>query len=250
MPFLRLRRQHVLHVQRHRVEPVDAVHPSHQPRRLFQQLLPRLAERGHHRELRQPRPHRSRHRLRVLPRLVDQQVLEPRHPAPVRLRPRNQLRELPIMPPRLRSLIEYHRHDQRQLRLVLVLPVPPHPGQQAVVQQPQPHPPVRRGLMFEQHVDEHRLAGILPLDREQQVGLPAAPVVADEAAGHVGEGGPPQRAGDLLGQVGAQQAGGIPGVGEHAVEVLVVRMADRRLRRGGLRSVRRLIVGHETRRRR
>ena len=56
--------------------------------------------------------------------------------------------------------------------------------------------------MFEQHVDEHRRTGTLPLDREQQVGLPAAPVVADEAAGYVGEGGPPQRAATSWGRCG------------------------------------------------
>ena len=122
-----------------------------------------------------------------------------------------------------RSLIEYHRHDQRQLRLLLVLAVPSHPDHQAVIQQPKPHPAVGCGLMFEQHVDEHRGAGTLALDGEQQVGLAAAPVVADEAAGQAGKGWPPQRAREFLGQVGAQQAGGVLGVGEYAVEVLVVR---------------------------
>ena len=61
----------------------------------------------------------------------------------------------------------------------------------------------------------------------------------------MGEGGPPQGADEFLGQAGAQQAGGVLAVGEHAVEVLVVPLADRRLRSRGLRLVRCVIVSHE-----
>ena len=147
------RQQHVLHVQRHPVKPCGRIQLVQQPYHLVEQVVPALRARaavlGHHRELRQPRDQRPLHRLRVLLGLVDQQVLEPRHPTRVGFRAGNQLRELPRESPWFRSLIEYHRHDQRQLRLLLVLAVPLHPGHQAVMQQPQPHPAVGRGLMLE-----------------------------------------------------------------------------------------------------
>ena len=58
---------------------------------------------------------------------VDQQMLEPRHPTPLRRRVGEQLGELPFVLPRLRSMIEYQRHDQRQPALVLVRLPPPLP---------------------------------------------------------------------------------------------------------------------------
>ena len=178
-----LRGQHVLHVLRHLVESHGTVQLPHQPRRRFQQLLPRLPKRRHHRDLRQPRGQGPRHRLRALLRQVDQQMLEPRHPTPLRRRVGEQLGELPFVLPRLRSMIEYQRHDQRQPAFVRLLVLPPHPDLYTVIQHAQPYPSVRRGLVLQQHVQQDRCRVRLLLHREQQVGLAVMPVGADESCG-------------------------------------------------------------------
>ena len=114
--FFRLRRQHVLHVLRHFLEPLGAVQLPDQPRRPFQQLLRRFPKRRHHRDLQHPRRYRTRHRFRAQLRLVDQQVLEPRHPPPLRRRVHYQFRKLPLVLPPLRSLIApENRRFQRRL---------------------------------------------------------------------------------------------------------------------------------------
>ena len=64
--------------------------------------------------------------------------------------------------------------------------------------------------MLQQHVHQHWRAGIPALDRKQQIGFAPAPIVADEAAGQMRQRRPTHRAGDRLGQVRAQQAGGVP----------------------------------------
>ena len=74
-----------------------------------------LPERRHHRDLQHPRRYRARYGFRALLRLVDQQVLEPRHPAPLPRRVRYQVRKLPLVLPPLRSLIapENRRFQRR-----------------------------------------------------------------------------------------------------------------------------------------
>ena len=75
------------------------------------------------RDLQQPRRYRARHRLRAHLRLVDQQVLEPRHPPPLRRRVRYQVRKLPLVPPPPRSLIapENRRFQHRSCSQPILL---------------------------------------------------------------------------------------------------------------------------------
>ena len=128
-----------------------------------------------------------------------------------------------------------------------MLTLPPLPDLHAVSEQAQPQPPVRRRLVLQQHVHQHRRFAPLPFYREQQIRLVAAPVVRHEATSQHLERRPLQGVGERLRHAGTQQAGGVPLVREHALEVLVVRLVDRfpiaRVRLPGC-----LLVGHETRR--
>ena len=77
--------------------------------------------------------------------------------------------------------------------------------------------------MLHEHVQPCRRGAGLAPDREEQVRLGVAQVGVDEAAILQGEGGPAQIAGERLRQVGAEQGGGLPVVGEDGAKQLVVR---------------------------
>ena len=126
-----------------------------------------------------------------------------------------------------------------------MLPPPLLPDLYAVAEQPQPQPPVRRRLMLQQYVHQHRRLGTLPLHRIQHVGLVAPPVVIHEATPQQAQRRPLQGVGERARHTGAQQAGGVLLVREHALEVLVVRLADRRLRRAAVRLLCCPLVGHD-----
>ena len=77
--------------------------------------------------------------------------------------------------------------------------------------------------MLQEHVQPCRRGAGLAPDRVEQVRLGVAQVGVDEAAVLQGQGGPAKVAGERLRQVGAEQGGGLPVVGENGAKELVVR---------------------------
>ena len=161
-------------------------------------------------------------------RLVDQQVRVARHARPPPHRHWKQLRELARVPPDATALIQDQRHDRAQL-LLSRMPLPiTLPDPDAVLQQPQAQPPVRRGLVLQQHVEPRRCAVGRAPDGVQQVRFACAQAVVDEACRLPLEAGPEQFAADRRWQVCLQQSDrlGFPVLPEHGTEQVIVGLGD------------------------
>ena len=165
-------------------------------------------------------------RVRPHPGLVDQQVRVARHSRPLPHVCRKQLRELARVAPAALALIEHQRHDRAQVLLVRVPPAIPFPDPDAVLQQPQPQPGVRRRPVLQQHVQPRRCAAALALDRVQQVGFAVAQAVVDEADRLPPEARPHQFTADRLRQVCPQQAGRLGLLSEHGTEQVIVGLGN------------------------
>ena len=82
--------------------------------------------------------------------------------------------------------------------------------------------------MFEQQVEPLRRRGGGGADLEQQVGDGAAQLLVDEGAWGAAQGGPEEAAPEGVGQAGAEEGGGLLGVGEHQTEQVIVGLTQRR----------------------
>ena len=179
-------------------------------------LLQQGDEGVHHRQLQQLPAHRTGHRRRRHPGLVEQQRTEARHPGLPAQRRREGFRQFGGAAPVMLALVEHQRQHRAQVLLCGVIAAFGLPDAAAVAQQAQRHPAVGPGLMFEQQVEPLRRRGGRTRTGdgaahfEQQVGDGAAQLLVDEGAGGAAQGGPEDAAPVGVRQAGAEEGGGPP----------------------------------------
>ena len=139
---------------------------------------------------------RSSPRMSSGPTLVwsNQRVRVARHSRPLPHVRGKQLRELARVAPAALALIEHQRHDRAQVLLVRMPPTIPFPDPDAVLQQPQPQPGVRRRPVLQQHVQPRRCAaalaspaGVPATGRPPRPSVPHAETVRPDEAMALGE---------------------------------------------------------------
>ena len=96
------------------------------------------------------------------------------------------------------------------------------PDAEQVPEQPQGRPGVDAALVFVKHIEQPFVAAG-PGGGEEQVGVTLAELLVDKGAGADAQLGPGDARHQRRGQAGAQDAGGVGGVGKHRFKQRVVR---------------------------